>query len=238
MRTRSFILVAAVLAAAVVGAGAAGAEPAAPAVVASYAFDARSGALLDGSGHGHTLSPVARGGGAVHLVAHGAGQAVAFPPACATDTCPHVVLRAPSAPDLNPGGRALAFGAAVRLAPDQTTSGQNIVQKGYSATGSQYKLQIDGRAGRPSCVLVGDSSTAIHLVRSAVGVADNHWHALECRRYGTVLAIYVDGVLRGTGRIPSTLTVRNGAPLDVGGKGAYRDNDQFQGVLDDVWVRI
>jgi hypothetical protein len=27
-------------------------------------------------------------------------------------------------------------------------------------------------------------------------------------------------------------------PLAVGGKGAFTDNDQFQGALDDVWVRI
>jgi hypothetical protein len=38
--------------------------------------------------------------------------------------------------------------------------------------------------------------------------------------------------------IPAGLSVRNGGPLSVGGKGASANNDQFQGALDNVWVRI
>jgi hypothetical protein len=32
--------------------------------------------------------------------------------------------------------------------------------------------------------------------------------------------------------------VLNHIPLSVGGKGSFTDNDQFQGILDDVWVQI
>jgi hypothetical protein len=76
----------------------------------------------------------------------------------------------------------------------------------------------------------------IHLARSSVTVADGGWHTIECRRDATTLTILVDGVPRGSARIPADLSVSNTAPLSIGGKGAYRDNDQFQGTLDDVWL--
>ena len=215
--------------------------PAAPTgvVVARYAFDAAT--VADTSGRGHTLTVIAGHGGAVRTIAHGTGRALAFPAKCratAKKACPHVVLQAPPAADLNPGTRPIAYGAAVRLARNQTTKGQNVLQKGYSATTSQYKLQVDGTAGRPSCVLVDDRKPAIRLVRSSVSVADGAWHAVACRRAGTAFSIVVDGVVRGAIAVPAGLSVRNRGPLSVGGKGASANNDQFQGALDNVWVRI
>jgi hypothetical protein len=44
--------------------------------------------------------------------------------------------------------------------------------------------------------------------------------------------------VRGTQKIPATLSVSNTRPLSIGGKGAFADNDQYNGALDDVWVRI
>jgi hypothetical protein len=32
--------------------------------------------------------------------------------------------------------------------------------------------------------------------------------------------------------------VANTSPLRIGGKGVTGDNDQFRGVLDDVWVQV
>jgi hypothetical protein len=246
MRSRSYTLAIALAAGAVahvsgcVGAAAAPATPAAV-VVARYAFDAGGGTIADTSGRGHTLTVIAGHGGAVRAITHGTGRALAFPAKCrvrAKRRCPHVVLQAPPAADLNPGTRPIAYGASVRLARSQTTKGQNVLQKGYSATTSQYKLQVDGTAGRPSCVLVDDRKPTIRLVRSSVSVADGAWHAVECRRAGTAFTIVVDGVLRGVLAVPAALSVRNGGPLSVGGKGASANNDQFQGALDNVWVRI
>ena len=194
-------LLAAVAATAVLVVGSPQPAQAAAVTVAGYDFNGRSGALRDDTGRGHTMRVVAARGGKVRPVVHGSGQALQFPPKCTGGKCPAVVLQTGHAADLNPGSRPLAYGATVRLARSQTSKGQNVVQKGYSATSSQYKLQIDGRAGRPSCVLV-------------------------------------DGVTRGAGTVPATLSVNNKGPLSVGGKGAYRDNDQFQGALDNVWVRI
>jgi hypothetical protein len=148
------------------------------------------------------------------------------------------VLQSPSSADLNPGVRPIAFGATVRLPRNRTSSGQNVVQKGYSATSSQYKLQVDGTAGRPSCVLVDDKKPTIKLVRSSVSVTDGAWHAIQCRRVGTAFRILVDGVNRGAVTVPAALSVTNREPLSIGGKGAYRDNDQFRGAVDDVWIRI
>ncbi|WP_433300317.1 LamG-like jellyroll fold domain-containing protein [Actinoplanes sp. CA-030573] len=214
--------------------------PAAPAgldFTVRYTFDGDR-PLADVTGHGHDLSPVSRHGGSFATVAHDSGGALTFPAPCHTEPCPRIALRAVPADDLNPGARPIRYGASVRLDPDETTKGENVLQKGYSARGSQYKLQIDGTAGRPSCVLVGDDRPKIHVALSSVSVADGRWHTLECRRAGADLAILVDGARRGGATIPARLSVRNQIPLSVGGKGSFADNDQFQGTLDDVWVSI
>jgi hypothetical protein len=205
--------------------------------VARYGFDgAGSAAWADESGRGHPLTPVLGNSARVVRVPHGAGRAVRFPPRCRRNPCPRLVLRARSSPALNPGARDLRYGATVRLAPDRTSNGQNVLQKGYSTEGSQYKLQIDGRWGHPSCVLV--AGVAIHLAVARVTVADGRWHRLECRRESVRLSVLVDGVTQGATRIPASLSVVNNRPLSLGGKSAHGDNDQFQGDLDDVWIAI
>jgi hypothetical protein len=206
-------------------------------VIVRYNFNS-PGTTLDNSGSGHNLQIIAGHGGRIRLVVHGTGDALAFPPRCETTVCPHVALQSPGTADLNPGTRNLAYGADVLLSSADTSKGQNVVQKGYSATSSQYKLQVDGAAGQPSCVLVDERRPGIEMVRSSVTVADGRWHAVRCERAGTRFAIYVDDVLRGGTRVPAELSVANNSPLSIGGKGAYRDNDQFNGVLDNVWVGI
>jgi hypothetical protein len=218
-------------------------HPAAPvgsaAVMAWYGFNGRrSGSIADESGHGHTLRIVTAHGGVVRPVVHGHGLALAFPPECAVKVCPHVALQSPSSADLNPGTRNIAFGADVLLPAGETSKGENIVQKGYSVTSSQWKLQVDGVAGRPSCVLVGDQKPTIRIAVSSTSISDGRWHALQCRRVGTTLAVFVDGVDRGRAAVPAKLSVRNERPLSIGAKGAFPDNDQFNGALDNVWVQI
>jgi hypothetical protein len=202
-----------------------------------FTFDGGS-LLADVSGHGHDLSPVSRHGGAFATAAHGAGSALVFPPPCHDEPCPRIALRAPTAADLDPGTRPIRWGAAVKLSADETTKGENVVQKGYSAGGSQYKLQIDGHAGDPSCVMVDDRRPEIHLAMSSVSVADGQWHTVECRRSGADLVVLVDGEERGSTTLPADLSVRNRIPFSVGGKGSFTNNDQFQGELDDIWVSI
>jgi len=200
--------------------------------------DVEPALLADVSGHGHDLTPVSRHGGAYRTIRHGDGTALDFPPPCHLDPCPKIALRAWPATDLNPGARPISFGASVRLDKDEPTKGENVLQKGYSATGSQWKLQIDGAEGKPSCVFVDDHRKTIHLALSSVSVADGRWHALECRRAGSQVTVLVDGVPRGGVTIPADLAVDNKIPLSVGGKGSFSNNDQFQGALDDVWVSV
>lgn len=208
-------------------------------LVARYGFDGgRAGAVADESGNGHTLRLITGNGGTVSVVRHGGGHALRFPDKCSgKKKCPHAALQSPSAASLNPGTRPISYGAKVLLDHSQTSKGQNVVQKGYSTTSSQYKLQVDGSAGRASCVLVG-AKPGIKLVTSSVTVADGTWHAVECRRTATALTVLVDGAVRGNRAVAASLSVANDRPLSIGGKGAYSDNDQFQGTLDDVWVRI
>src|SRR4051794_20479678 len=151
-----------------------------PKYLVHYTFD-EPAPLADVSGHGHDLTPVSRHGGTYFTVRHGNGSALVFPPPCHLDPCPKIALRTWPAQDLNPGTRPIRFGATVRLDSDETTKGENVLQKGYSASGSQWKLQIDGAQGRPSCVFVDDRRRAIHLALSSLGVADGRWHTLECR---------------------------------------------------------
>jgi hypothetical protein len=208
--------------------------------VSSYNFDTTiaDGTFDDGSGHRHLLRAVVRNGGKIVMTPHGTGQALTFPPKCTGTVCPRLALQAADTPDLNPGTRPLRYGAGVLLNPAETASGENIMQKGYSTGGGQYKLQVDGVSGKPSCGIGDKMSGAVHIAHSRQSIADGNWHALECRRTGPTLAILVDDQVQATAAIPETLSVESPHPFSIGGKGVGADNDQFHGSLDDVWIHI
>ena len=212
--------------------------PASP-YVASYNFDTTiaDGTFDDGSGKGHLLRSVVRNGGAVTLTPHGNGQAVVFPPECTGAACPRIVLQATDVPDLNPGTAPLRYGAAVLLGRAEGAAPENILQKGYAA-GGQYKLQVDGISGKPSCGISGTDAATVYLARSRTSIADGQWHGLECRRDGATLSILVDDQVQATAPIPADLSVVTAQPFSIGGKGVGEDNDQFHGSVDDAWIRV
>ncbi len=179
-------------------------------------------------------------GAAVAEVPHGSGRAVAFPGPCAdyaAARCPRVILEGDRV--LNPGTRNFRWGASILMTAADTTEGSNVVQKGWSTGGGQYKLQVDGHAGRPSCVLVGSGARQpIHVALAAVSVADGRWHTVDCARTAGLLTIAVDGVPAGSVAVPTDLAVVNDQPLRIGGKGTSPNDDQFSGSLDDVYVAI
>lgn len=190
---------------------------------------------LDGPFDGRVVTA---DGGSVEVVP-GAGdseRAVAFPEKCAAaEDCPRALVEIASEPDLDPGDEDFEYGASVWLAPDQTTSGSNIVQKGrFGTEGGLWKLQVDNDAGHPSCVI--RSGDELVRVRSSVSIADSSWHHVVCRREGDDISIQVDGTVRRTsgriGPITSTWPVRIGAP------GVGEHDDQFHGRVDDVYLRI
>ena len=208
--------------------------------VASYNFDSTiaDGTFDDGSGHGHLLRAVVRNGGKIVMSPHDTGQALTFPPKCTGTTCPRLVLQAADTADLNPRSGPLAYGAGILLDPAETTSGENILQKGYSTGGGQYKLQVDGVSGKPSCGMSDKTATTSYLARSRVSIADGKWHSVECRRTGPTLAVYVDDQMQSNVAIPAALAVVTTEPFSLGGKGVGANNDQFHGSLDDVWIHV
>ena len=166
----------------------------------------------------------------------GRGRAVAFPPKCAaTVDCPRAMVEVPPGPALNPGEEPFSYGASVWLAADQTTVGSNIVQKGrFGTTGGQWKLQVDGDAGDPSCVI--RAGTDVLTVRSSVSIADGEWHHVVCRRDAEGVSIEVDGVVdQVTGRSGS---VSNQFPITIGSPGVGEQDDQFHGRIDDVFLQV
>jgi hypothetical protein len=203
--------------------------------VARYGFEGPQ-PWADLSRSGNDLTPFTGNQARPRRIPHGAGRAVQFPPPCNREPCPRMILRVLSRDSLNPGEQPFSYGASVRLSPEHTTDGQNVLQKGYAAEGSQYKLQIDGRGGHPSCVLVGEDSRAIHVAVADVGVADGAWHRIVCRRGPADLTIVVDGSPRTATPIPAGLRIQNVMSLNIGGKSAHRHNDQFHGAVDDVWI--
>ncbi|HWG98955.1 MAG TPA: hypothetical protein VNV66_06450 [Pilimelia sp.] len=139
-----------------------------------YTFEAGSARTMRDTGGHYQLRVVAAAGGSIAFLRRGNGWAARFPDRCTGPAagCPRAILES-SRPDLfNPGTRPIRYGAAVLMTRRDTAPGANVLQKGYSTDGgSQYKLQVDGAAGRPSCV-VADARRTIYRVTSPVSVAD------------------------------------------------------------------
>lgn len=190
---------------------------------------------LDGPFDGRVVTA---NGGAVGVVAgaDGSARAVAFPARCAARAgCPRALVEIASDPALDPVDAEFEYGATVWLAPDQTTNGSNIVQKGrFAADGGLWKLQVDSDEGQPSCVF--RSGSDLIRVRSSVSIADSTWHHVACRRDTDGVSIDVDGTVdRRAGRIGP---VSSTWPVRIGSPGVGDGDDQFHGRIDDVYLRI
>jgi hypothetical protein len=218
------------------------ASPEPESVSVSYSFDGGVADLDDGAIGGLPLSIKAVEGGRLTSIAHGTGLAIAFPEPCGHyggPDCPRAILESAPNERLNPGTRDIRWGATILLQATQTTKGSNVVQKGYSSSGSQFKLQVDGLAGRPSCVVTGtEEQPHIYVVLARASIADGRWHTVTCHRAGASLSITVDDLDPVAIPVPHTLSVVNQDPLRIGGKGTAANNDQFNGAIDDVFVRI
>ncbi len=181
---------------------------------------------------------VTANGGEVRAVGGDAdrGGAVEFPTACTEPTgCPRAMVEVPADPALDPGDQPFSWAASVRLSPEQTSVGSNIVQSGrYGSDGDQWKLQVDGEEGLPSCILRAQGE--IVKIRSSTSVADDAWHRVVCRRDADVLSIEVDGDVHRKPVV--TGTVHTGLPVRIGSPGVSDTDDQFHGMVDDVVVDV
>jgi hypothetical protein len=237
------------LASAVVGLGvpaSAGVGPSvtAPAPVFRFTFERppqRNGGVVRFPARGGLSGRVlSADGGRVRRRTGPNGWFARFPGACQGAGCPRAVLGVPDRRRLDPAGAAFSFGARVLMRPGETTHGSNLLQKGrFHTSGGQWKLQVDDRAGHPSCLLrgsVGGRSGRTVLLESPVTVADGRWHQVRCVRRAHVVAVVVDG--KAVRRRVSVPTIANRSPVRIGGPGARGGDDQFHGRLDDVFLTI
>lgn len=197
--------------------------------------------VFDTSGQRHGGTVLSGSGGALSAVkGWHATTSARFPTPCAAQPCKKSIIEVPSAPGLDLEYAPMEWGARLLLGATSTSSGQNLVQKGlYADPSGQWKLQVDGGEGKPSCVVSGsrrDGSSGRVIVSSGVTVTTGTWHKVSCRRTGRGVAIVVDGRQRGYQDMrPVRLT--GNAPVRIGGKWVDREgNDQFHGLLDDVYV--
>jgi hypothetical protein len=218
--------------------------PTGPLLVARWDFNAGAvgGRVTDTSGHGGpTLS--ARGADQGALRYEGGptgGKYVAFPDLCVptATACPRALLEAPDVAALNPGTRTFRWSASVHVLKTQVRGSANVMQKGTSATGSQWKLQIGQKVGKAQCVVIGVGSPAVYIAHSSAPVTDGVWHKVSCLRSGTTLSVSVDGVQQGTATIPATLSISNSMPLRIGGPNFNTSSDMYHGLLDDVYAEL
>ena len=227
-----------------------GAPPASAAVSTQLHLDLENGEtgaagsrVLDDSGTGSSGVVELAYGGAVRVVEGvGGGHALRFPARCTAEPCANADVRIPDAAALDPGSRDFEWGASLKLSLSQTTDGSNVMQKGlYNESGGQWKLQVDGSPGRPSCILSGRRTDGVFqrtIAKSSVSVADGAWHQVTCRRTSGTLAILVDGVVRGSATA-SRVTTSSAAPVTIGAKAVKPyDNDQFSGTVDELFMRL
>lgn len=167
------------------------------------------------------------------------GSVVTFPDPCSKGPdCVRGILEIPADPALNPGTRDFTLAVELKARTEDLRDGTNVTQKGFSTGGeSQWKLQIDDSAGRPSCVLVGVQGHQ-QIALSQRSVTDGDWHLVECRRSGGTLRVLVDGNETGRSVIGKPVDVMNPFPVRIGAKHTKPNGDPFFGSIAGVRLQI
>lgn len=158
------------------------------------------------------------------------------------------IVVAPDAAKLSPGDEPFSFGADVRLYPHSSgasDNGDNVMQRGLYGETSQFKLQVDNR--RPSCVVRGvDGDLSV----KATGPLEAGWYRLACERSAMSVSLTVTPIEDGrlgvpdrveeVGRVGSVLPSGHlsiGAKTNPDGVSVPQNSDQFNGLIDNVWVK-
>lgn len=205
------------------------------------------------------IDVVTAAGGRVTSEPGPSGNAARFPLAGGVGAGSAAVLVRPAGPDdtLAPAADPFRFGVDFVLdasavdptAVSGTDNGENLVQRGLFEDEHQYKLQVDH--GVVSCRVAGTEGELV--VKAATPVTPGIWYRVDCARddAGLVLTVQVRGgddwgppqrwIVPGpTGGVELDSAV----PLAIGAK-VGRDavivrsaSDQFNGVLDNVYVEI
>ena len=226
-------------------------------------FRGVSGTVTDGTtiataGSASTIAVLrthARGGARAAVGPNG-GHAIRLPAfdadADATRSTVPLAVLSVTGSALDPGWRPFEFGASFKLnasGNNNVDNGENLVQRGRYAAASQYKLQVD--KGRPTCRVMGSKGA---VMVAGAKVVRNEWYDMSCRRTwgGVRLELtrhFGDGstatrAWTASGSTGSLSGLAASTPLTVGGKlttagqPMARDADQFNGVVDTVFVDI
>lgn len=200
---------------------------------------------------------VTRDGGQGFAAEGHSGTALRLPAYSSSTAESRAVLRlnnATSVDGLSPGTANFAFGATAKLdAASQGTkvdNGNNLLQRGLQADAAQYKLDLDGRY--PGCTVKGSLGKVSVRIREAVSPDD--WYSLLCARSESTITLTVDHhyddgttvrrVKSATGLIGDVTMANSTMPLSVGGKLkangviSVASTDQFNGLIDDVFLRV
>ncbi|WP_162599848.1 hypothetical protein [Nocardioides solisilvae] len=191
-------------------------------------------------------------GGTLDRVAGRSGYAVRTPAFSATGRTPAAVLvvKARGADQLSPGERPFRWGVDVLLDAEQGTTaadnGDNVLQRGLFDDRAQVKLQLDGDV--PSCRVRGDVGEA--MVTADRPVERETWHRLACQlRHGELTLLVGQPGLPHPEEwsVPAdvgAIEFRRSEPIAIGGKVDRRgriqpkDTDQFNGLVDNVFMDI
>ncbi len=193
--------------------------------------------VRDDTGHGHY--GLIRTSGAGHLTVVKKGvkgtHAAGFPRVCVG--CNRAIITVADKPALNPGRRAFAFGASIRLTPKQAPAGRdpNILTKGANRH-HKFKLHLIG--AKPRCVFAGTRNEV--TITSTFPIDDSQWHRVVCTRQGKLDRLFVDGTLQASSKTTYTGPITSTSPVKIGGRavGHAGSNDQFHGNLDNVFLHI
>ncbi|WP_110206233.1 hypothetical protein [Nocardioides daejeonensis] len=188
------------------------------------------------------LAPGAGDGGALRLPAYGGSPEAPSAALLVWDT----------ADALSPGERDFSFGATFQLDEvsegDPSDNGDNLMQRGLFADTAQLKLQLDH--GVPSCRVAGSDGAVV--VAWPGPIERGRWLAVRCTRVGGLLTLAVtdpvsgspEGEERqergdiGTVEFASDVPFAIGAKVLAGGALPTSATDQFNGVIDDVFVAV
>ncbi len=227
-----------------------------PTVLLDFEGDAPSGeaSSFPGGGKigGNAVVQAVDGGQVRVQTRKAGGHAVRFPAYDASQRSGAAVLvLQPAAGDtrLDPGDKDFMFGADFTL--DRVSegagddNGNNLVQRGLAADPRQFKLQIEH--GRASCRVSGSQGEVV--VKSRSEVEPDRWYAVTCARKAGEIALTLqlegDPVERvssqgATGAIsyPEPIPLVVGGKVSPAGQVVSGNSDQFNGVVDNVFLDI
>jgi hypothetical protein len=134
--------------------------------------------------------------------------------------------------DENPGTGDFAMSLVFtsRSIPAGAGYSGNLMQKGYSSSPGQVKLQlVPANGGTVSCRVKGGHGAT--FVDSNVNVDDGAWHTASCWREGTRIGLTVDGATRTEAFNAGAIS--NDQPVRIGNKSsAAGPSDQHFGAND------